>query len=162
MKLVEKCATYLAKKKMTIAFAESATAGRLAYEFSLTALSGKVLKGGIVCYDACVKEDSLKIPHRLIKQFTPESAEVTEELTKSLQTFIAADVHVGVTGLTTSGGSETPEKPVGTMFIHIRVGERSFPSKTLVRGTPGNIIGKTVNNVARLVIKHLNEISNEG
>jgi nicotinamide-nucleotide amidase len=42
--------------------------------------SGKVLQGGIVCYDASFKKQILNIPHGSIKKYTPESAEVAEQL----------------------------------------------------------------------------------
>lgn len=49
------CSILMADHGLTISFAESATAGWLCSEFALTALSGKVLMGGIVCYDADLK-----------------------------------------------------------------------------------------------------------
>ncbi len=49
------CSKLMAEKKLTIAFAESATAGWLCSEFALTEESGQVLKGGITCYDASLK-----------------------------------------------------------------------------------------------------------
>jgi nicotinamide-nucleotide amidase len=58
---------------MTIAFAESATAGCLCSEFALAPESGDILKGGIVCYDATLKETILKVPKTLIDKFTAES-----------------------------------------------------------------------------------------
>lgn len=78
--LVLECSEALARKHWKITFAESVTAGRMSYEFSTTPQSGKVLLGGIVCYDASVKEGLLHVPHGLIKEFTPESAEVTKEI----------------------------------------------------------------------------------
>lgn len=110
------CSEILVSRQLTIAFAESATAGRITAEFSLSPQSGKVLKGGIVCYDAYIKEDLLKIPHELIEKYTPESAEVTAALAKSLKNFIDADITIGITCFTTPGGSETDTKPVGTVF----------------------------------------------
>jgi nicotinamide-nucleotide amidase len=38
------------------------------------------LKSGIVCYDACIKQDVLGLPAELVEKYTPESAEVTKEL----------------------------------------------------------------------------------
>jgi nicotinamide-nucleotide amidase len=49
------CSKLMAAQGLTIAFAESATAGWLCSEFALTEESGKVLKGGIACYDADLK-----------------------------------------------------------------------------------------------------------
>lgn len=75
--LVIESSKLLIANRLTLAFAESATAGRAAAEFSLVKNAGKLLKGGLVCYDACLKEDILGVPSELIKKYTPESAEVT-------------------------------------------------------------------------------------
>src|SRR5438270_10903085 len=105
---LQECGKELKKQKLTIAFAESATAGRLSAEFSLIPDSGDFLIGGLVCYDACLKQDILGVPEELIKKYTPESAEVTSELARRLPSLIKSDIQVAVTGLTTEGGSETP------------------------------------------------------
>jgi nicotinamide-nucleotide amidase len=153
--LILKASKILAEKKLTIAFAESATAGWLCSEFALAPESGKTLMGGIVCYDADIKKYLLKIPEDFIEKYTPESAEVTEELAKRLQTFIHADIQVAVTGLTTPGGSETIEKPVGTMFIHIIVKGRSLPVRKVCKGSAEDIIHETVRCVAQKLIDEL-------
>jgi len=153
--LILKASKILAEKNLTIAFAESATAGWLCSEFALAPESGKTLIGGIVCYDADIKKYLLKIPEDFIKKYTPESAEVTEELAKRLQNFIHADIHVAVTGLTTPGGSETDEKPVGTMFIHLLIRGRSVPIRIVCKGSAEDIIHQTVNHVAQKLITEL-------
>ena len=151
--LVQECGHLLMEKKLTIAFAESATAGRLASEFSLVPDSGKFLIGGLVCYDACLKQEILGVPEEMIREFTPESAEVTEELARRLPRLIKSDIQVAITGLTTDGGSETPEKPVGTMFIHMIMKGRSFPKKCQLSGKPEEIVLQTVEAVARMIME---------
>ncbi|MDB5032341.1 MAG: CinA domain protein [Mucilaginibacter sp.] len=94
----------MARQGLTIAFAESATAGWLCSEFALTEESGKILKGGIACYDAGLKVKLLKVPQELIDQYTPESLEVTREMAYRLRELIESDIQVTVTGLTTPGG----------------------------------------------------------
>jgi len=113
------CSKVIAEKSYKIAFAESATAGAMASQFALTPDSGKILLGGIVCYDACTKEDLFGISKDVIEKYTPESAEVTKLLAEGLKKHFDCDIAVAVTGLLTPGGSETPEKPVGTIFLHI-------------------------------------------
>jgi nicotinamide-nucleotide amidase len=149
--LLESCKA-LAKHNLSVTFAESATAGSLCAAYALAPESGKVLKGGIVCYDAVLKEHILHIPPGIIKKYTPESAEVTEQLCRKLKKLIDADVYVAVTGLTTSGGSETPEKPVGTMFIHMIWNDKSLGVREVYRGGPEQIIQQTIDRVARMVI----------
>jgi nicotinamide-nucleotide amidase len=157
--LIIESSRIVAEEKLTLAFAESATAGRLAYEFSLTPDSGKILKGGLVCYDACIKEDTLGIPHEFIEKYTPESAEVTRELAHNLYKVIpSADIFVAVTGLTTPGGSETPEKPVGTMFIHALVKGRDCALREVFSGSAEEVVSATIKRVALLLIENLKKI----
>lgn len=153
--LLSKCARILAERQLCIACAESATAGRLSAEFSLTAESGKILKGGLVCYDAALKTTLLGIPNALLKRFTPESAEVTAALAERLPVLIPADIHIAITGLTTPGGSETPEKPVGTMFIDIWYKQQHSALREVHHGSPEQIMLSAIESVAGLLIKLL-------
>lgn len=155
--ILESCKA-LAENNLTIAFGESATAGSLCVAYSLAPDSGKVLKGGIVCYDASLKEQILNIPHGIIKKYTPESAEVTEQLCRKLKKLINADVYVAVTGLTTPGGSETPEKPVGTMFIHMIWKDKSIGVREVYRGKPEEIIEQTVDRAGRMILDLIRDV----
>ncbi|PST83766.1 damage-inducible protein CinA [Pedobacter yulinensis] len=157
---VEACSEALATRKLTIAFAESASAGKLAYAFSQTQQSGQVLKGGLVCYDACIKEDLLKVPKLLIDTFTPESAEVTREMATGLQQIMNAEVVVSVTGLPTPGGSETPDKPVGTMFYCIWLAGQTHDYREVFEGSPGEVIDLTITHIARSVTRLLEQTGN--
>ncbi|WP_374951321.1 CinA family protein [Mucilaginibacter sp.] len=150
-----RCSKLLAQQGMTIAFAESATAGWLCSEFALAPESGKVLKGGIVCYDAELKKKILNVPNELIEKHTPESREVTEELARRLGELIASDIQVAVTGLTGPGGSETPDKPVGTMFISAMIKGRLVNFRQVFSGSCEDVIHETVRAAAQLLINEL-------
>jgi nicotinamide-nucleotide amidase len=152
------CGQLLIKKHLTIAFAESATAGRIAAEFSLVPDAGKFLKGGIVCYDACLKTSLLDVPETLLKSCSPESAEVTHAIATGLHKLIPADIRIGCTGLTCPGGSESPGKPVGTMFVcGISNQDLLFAERFIFSGKPEEIVLKTVEKVALLIIDSLGE-----
>lgn len=153
--IVTDCSKLLAEKKMTVAFAESATAGRLAFEFSMCPDSGKVLKGGLVCYDADLKKSILHVPESILEEFTPESAEVTKEIAERLKSLIPADIHIGVTGLTTPGGSESPEKPVGTIFLHACIRESSVAVREVFKGAPEEIVMQCIDRVAELILQEV-------
>jgi nicotinamide-nucleotide amidase len=152
------CSKLMAERGLTVAFAESATAGWLCSEFALSPESGQVLMGGITCYDASLKESLLKVPHDLIERFTPESQEVTDELARRLPALIGADICVGVTGLTTPGGSETPEKPVGTMFVSAMIGTRLVSRRWVFRGSCEEVIHQTIAATAEMLIDELGRI----
>jgi nicotinamide-nucleotide amidase len=155
--ILESCKA-LADHNLTITFAESATAGSLCAAYAMAPESGKVLKGGIVCYDAVLKENLLRIPPGIIKKYTPESAEVTEQLSRKLKKLIEADIYVGITGLTTPGGSETPEKPVGTIFIHLIWKDKSIGVREVYRGKPEEIVSQTIDRVARMTLDLLLDV----
>lgn len=150
------CAGLMAKRKLTVAFAESATAGWLCSEFALTPDSGAVLKGGITCYDASLKVSLLKVPQGLIDTYTPESMEVTREMAYRLSHLIQADIYVTVTGLTTPGGSETPEKPVGTMFVYALIKNQPASFRKVFQGSCEEVIHQTIEATAELLISYLN------
>lgn len=154
---VNTCANLLSDRKLQIAFIESATAGRMCSEFALTECSGDILLGGLACYSVPIKEQLLKVPDHLIKTYTPESAEVTKALAQGGSQLFNADVTVAVTGLTCTGGSETEEKPVGTMFLHIKYKESEKAYREVFKGTASEIILQTIDRTAELITEHLQE-----
>jgi nicotinamide-nucleotide amidase len=149
------CSKLMAEQGLTIAFAESATAGWLCSEFALTEESGKVLKGGIACYDADLKVKLLGVPQQLIDDHTPESMEVTRAMAYRLKDLIPSDIQVTVTGLTTPGGSETPEKPVGTMFVFALIRGREASFRKVFSGSCEEVIHQTIEAAADLLTREL-------
>ncbi len=154
-KVIEECAKLLASKELNVAFAESATVGRMAAEFGLTDEAGKILKGGVVCYDAGVKKDLLAVDEALVEAYTPESAEVTAAAAQGLRKVMPAAIHVAITGLTCPGGSESSEKPVGTMFIHCIADQFEFADRSIFDGDKEAIILKCIERFAELLIKKI-------
>lgn len=153
--IVKECSKILAEKGWNLALAESATAGRLSSEFSMTSQSGKVLCGGIVCYDACVKETLLKVPPHIIEKYTPESAEVTQILAEETLKIFNSKVAVAITGLTAPGGSECEEKPLGTIFFHIITPNKSFGYREVFNGIPEQIVLLAIDKTAELILKNI-------
>lgn len=154
--VISACAKLLIGKGLTIAFAESATAGRICADFALAEHAGQFLKGGLICYDATLKMELLRVKPSHIELFSPESAMVTRAITEGLGMLIPADIHLGCTGLTCPGGSETEQKPVGTMFLYATLkGRLLFNHKCFFEGSPEEIVAKTVEKTASLLIAHL-------
>ncbi|MEQ7802170.1 nicotinamide-nucleotide amidohydrolase family protein [Pedobacter sp. ASV1-7] len=156
---LKRCGKLLIKHQLTIAFAESATAGRISAAFAMVPDAGKFLKGGIVCYDADLKCSLLDVPKKQLKEFTPESETVTRGITKGVQTLIPADIHIGCTGLTAPGGSETPGKPVGTMFLHGLQGQQQvLDERIFFQGAPDEIISQTITFLAKHLHQYLKNL----
>ncbi|KRB59005.1 CinA family protein [Flavobacterium sp. Root186] len=153
--IIIQCSEAIAAKGWNIAFAESASAGKLSAEFSLTPLSGKILRGGIVCYEVFVKEQIMLVPHELIEQYTPESAQVTSALAQRTAVIFNSDITVALTGLTTPGGSETEEKPVGTIFLSIITPTGIIDHKEVFFGSPKQIVKQAADKAASLILEKI-------
>ncbi|WP_345951182.1 nicotinamide-nucleotide amidohydrolase family protein [Mucilaginibacter sp. PAMB04274] len=153
--IVIDCSHTLKDRKLTIAFAESVTAGKVISEFALIPNCGSVLNGSIVCYDVSVKKSLLGVTDEMIEKFTPESAEVTEQLAIGLRKLIPSDVIVAVTGLAAPGGSETEEKPVGTMFVHGFFKDKPWKLRLYIDDEPEQVILKAIDEIANYLLKEL-------
>lgn len=157
-KIVMKCSKAIAAKGWNIAFAESATAGRMSAEFSMTEESGKILRGGIVCYEVFIKEQILRVPHNIIKNFSAESIEVTQLLAEQTSKILNAKITVAITGLTTPGGSENKEKPVGTIFFYIITPTKKISHRQVFTGTPEKIVLQAIDKAATLITESISSL----
>lgn len=124
---------------LKLALAESVTCGLAASKLGIYKGTSDVLEGAVVCYSEQVKHDLLGVTYKLMKAHTCESMEVTEALARGLKKCIPADIHAATTGLACEGGSETPEKPVGTVFFCILFREKLHKERRMFHGTPSEI-----------------------
>jgi nicotinamide-nucleotide amidase len=126
----------LKERKLTLAIAESMTCGMASDKLSSCKGVSDVLKGSIICYSPEVKMGLMSVKKSMIDKCTCESMEVTEALTKKLSKLIKADIHASITGLASPGGSETKNKPVGTVFFSMKYKRKMFKMKKTLRGSP--------------------------
>jgi nicotinamide-nucleotide amidase len=78
--------------------------------------------------------------------------EVTEGLAKNLSGLMKANVYAAVTGLASEGGSETKEKPVGTVFFSVVYKRKPYNARKLFRGSPSEIKEKACLELYRLIL----------
>jgi nicotinamide-nucleotide amidase len=155
--LVKRLMKFLIKKKLTVAFAESVTCGLACNQLNLTPGTSEILMGSIVCYNEKVKMNLLNVKPSLIKKYTAESQEVTDALAKNLPQLIDADVYIAITGLNADGGSESPEKPVGTVFFSMFYKGKLFRRHKVFKGSPLQIKKSACEEAYKLI---LDEIEN--
>ncbi|MEJ8801431.1 CinA family protein [Pontibacter sp. H249] len=124
---------------LTVAFAESCTAGMLASEFVRAKGSSDVLKGSLVVYQPEVKQKLLGVKKETLELYTAESQQVTNEMVMGLKKLVNADINVATTGLAGEGGSENPEKPVGTMFVSILYDGKAEEFREVFKGNAESI-----------------------
>lgn len=144
----------LNKKKLSVAFAESVTAGYVGCQFSKALKVSEVYKGSIVAYQEVIKSQLLGVSKRTLEKYTAESQEVTNEMALGIQNLYNVDIAVAVTGLANPGGSESPSKPVGTVFITILYSDKRYEFRELFSGDREEIITQSTQSI----FEHLKEI----
>ncbi|HEX4482870.1 MAG TPA: competence/damage-inducible protein A [Solirubrobacteraceae bacterium] len=108
----------LAKRKCTIATAESCTGGLLAARLTERPGASAYVKGGLVVYGDAAKTALAGVDAGLIEAHGAVSREVAEALARGARERLAADVGVGITGIAgPDGGSE--QKPVGLVWLSV-------------------------------------------
>ncbi|GAB3294540.1 CinA family protein [Hymenobacter humi] len=106
--------------KLTLALAESCTCGLVAAQLAPATGVSEVLLGSVVTYNIEAKQKLLGVKKETLATYSAESQQTTNEMAVGLHRALpSADVCVAVTGLCGPGASETPDKPVGTMFFTI-------------------------------------------
>jgi nicotinamide-nucleotide amidase len=108
----------LRERGLTIATAESCTAGLVAAALTGVPGSSEAFVGGIVAYSNAAKESLLGVPPHTIAAHGAVSAETAAAMATGARAALGADVAVAVTGIAGPGGG-TPEKPVG--LVHTAV-----------------------------------------
>ena len=131
-------------KGLTLAFAESCTGGSLAAALSEATGTSDVFLGSMVTYHAIAKNKVLGVKQETLKLYTAESQQVTNEMVLGLQKLLKADVCVAVTGLYGQGGSENPEKPIGTTFISIYFEEKVEEYRQVFKGDAAKMRDQTI------------------
>lgn len=145
--------THMQEKGLTLALAESMTCGLAAAKLSSCIGVSDVLLASLVCYTPKAKMQLLQVKQATIRRYTCESAEVTKQMAENLSGLVKADVYAAVTGLASADGSETREKPVGTVFYAISCGKKTNEYRKVFRGTPLEIKTKAVIELYRLILK---------
>ncbi len=135
----------LKDKGLTVAFAESCTAGLLSSEFVKAKGSSQVLLGSLVVYQPEVKQKLLGVRKETLELYTPESQQVTNEMVMGLKKQLDASICIATTGLAGEGGSETAEKPVGTMFVSFLYDGKAEEFREVFEGSSESIRKELVN-----------------
>ena len=125
----------LDQRGLTIACAESCTAGMVAARLAGVPGASTVLRGGIVAYANDVKISQVGVPATTIAAHGAVSAEVALALAEGARQTLQSDIGIGVTGIAGPGGG-TDEKPVG--LVHIAVVGPNGTSQVMERRFPGD------------------------
>lgn len=106
----------LVEHRVTLATAESITAGQVAERLARVPGASAWLRGGVIAYTNAVKMGVLGVPEELIREHGAVSREVVEAMAVGVRRLLGSDLAVATTGLAGPGdGGEG--KPVGLTWI---------------------------------------------
>jgi nicotinamide-nucleotide amidase len=118
--LESKIAEKAIEKKVTIATAESCTAGLLAFRLTSVPGSSRYFIGGVNSYANEAKINVLGVPAETIKSFGAVSPECASEMAKAVRKKFNADIGISITGIAGPDGG-TADKPVGLVYIGVDI-----------------------------------------
>jgi len=140
----------LAEKRLTVATAESVTAGLVAERMGRVAGASAWFRGGVVAYVNEVKRELLGVPQEFIDEHGVISAPVVEAMAIGCRTRLRSDLAVSTVGLAGPGGG-SPDKPVGLVHVGLAwEGGVSSQNFSWI-GTRAEIQSRT----AKLALNHL-------
>ena len=155
MNFNQKIVSLLKRKKIKISFAESCTGGLLSSAITSVSGSSKVFKMGLITYSNQAKTSLLKVPQKIIKKYGAVSVQCCLAMVNNLSKISKSKVCVSITGIAgPKGGSK--QKPVGLVYIGIRVGKKVIVNKCNFKNK-GRIfiqkqtVKKTLNLLAQLI-----------
>ena len=153
MSLSNKILNKLIMKNISVSTAESCTGGLLAYNFVKNKDSSKVFKGGYITYSNEMKIKELKVKKFSLKNYGAVSYQVAEEMIEGLYKKDKTKICISTTGIAGPGGS-TQSKPVGLIYIGIRINKKNIIIKKKFKGTRIQIQKKCVN----FILKYLDKL----
>ena len=143
----------LQRRGLTLATAESCTGGNIAHEVTRIAGSSAYFKGAVVSYANEVKTAVLGVSPDDIAAHGVVSEPVVRQMVAGACRVLATDCAVATSGIAGPGGA-TPGKPVGTVWMAARCGDRTIAACHHLPGDRDRVINRATTE-ALLLLLHL-------
>lgn len=137
---------------MNFSVAESCTGGMLASTLIGVPGVSDIFKEGIVSYSNEAKIKRLGVKKDTLDIYGAVSEQTAREMVLGLKT----DVAISTTGIAGPDGG-TKDKPVGLVYIGIRIKDKIYVEKRVFKGDRGRVRKKAVSQALFSLIKILNE-----
>jgi nicotinamide-nucleotide amidase len=144
----------LTEKKLTLATAESFTGGKISEQITSVPGASAYFMGSVVSYATQAKIDLLKVPKKIIAQYSVVSAEVAMAMAKNVRELLKADFGVATTGNAgpTKGDSDAP---IGTVYIAIATKDNVYASEFSMGNHRTRIVQKGVHKALEMLQKEI-------
>ena len=113
--------TQLFKQNKTVAAAESLTGGMFTDKLISVEGASAVCPGGIISYDAAVKQQLLGVPEEIVNEYGTVSQECALSMAEKVLSKMNTSIGLGFTGV--AGPGELEGKPAGTGYVALRTSD---------------------------------------
>ncbi|ALM06580.1 damage-inducible protein CinA [Sediminicola sp. YIK13] len=144
----------LAKKKYTLATAESCTGGAIAERITSVPGASAYFKGSVVSYATEAKIKVLQVPEKMINDDSVVSEAVAKSMAQNVKELFNTDFAISTTGNAgpTKGDSDAD---VGTVYIAIASPSGVYAEKFMMGNHRERIVQKSVNKSFELLQKEI-------
>ena len=142
----------LTERGETLATAESCTGGNIAHEITRIVGSSVYFKGSVVVYSNEVKIRVLNVSSETLSGFGAVSRETVLQMVSGVQRLLSSDCAIATSGIAGPGGGSV-EKPVGTVWIAVRYGERSEAECFCFEGDREQVIARATQSALLMLIQ---------
>ncbi|PYZ98080.1 competence/damage-inducible protein A [Alteribacter lacisalsi] len=143
----------LSKRLQTVACAESLTGGRFGSMLTSVPGSSSFYKGGVICYDAKVKQTVLKVSEETFSKHGTVSARCAEELAVNVRSLMNSTVGISFTGV--AGPDDLEGKEPGSVFIGIADESGTAVKELSLAGSRRTIRERAVKFGCWYLLKHI-------
>jgi len=119
----------LKSKKLKVSVAESCTGGMLGEMITRIPGSSKYFQGGVISYNARVKEDLLKVPPEAIRKYGEVSRQVAKLMAEGVRRCFHSDIGISITGIAGPRGATEKKKWDWSIWLWLMV-KRLLPKNT--------------------------------
>lgn len=140
----------LRDRGLSLASAESCTGGTIAGMITSVPGSSAYYTGSVIAYNNRVKIDVLGVDAILIEEKGAVCRDVVEQMARGVSRHLGSQTAIATSGIAGPDGGTT-DKPVGTTWICVSYGDKSFSKKFRFGGTRERIIAQASNTALQLL-----------
>jgi len=152
--MIDEVIAYLIEQKITVATAESCTAGLIAAKIGDFSGVSEIFFEGFITYSNEAKEKNLKVSHETLKTYGAVSEECARAMAEGVCRVSGARLGLSSTGIAGPTGG-TPNKPVGLVYMGVCLDGVTTVVKRVFSGSRQDVRCQTVEEVFCEVKKRL-------
>ena len=144
----------LLERDLTVSCAESCTGGNLAHRITQIPGSSAYFLGSVVSYSNDVKASVLGVSRNIISEHGAVSKCVAEQMVEGVAKLMRSDCAIATTGIAGPDGG-TKYKPVGTVWIAVKYGDKTVSECLHFKGDRNTVIESASNHGMIMLINLL-------